>query len=238
MYIWLMAAVTAYFVKGLSGFANTLVFTTILSFAVPNVNISPIDLVLGYPANMLLTWKNRKSLKKEIYVPLSLLVLAGSIPGSLLLKNADVRLIKLVFGIVVVGLGGEMLWREHSQKRIRPSKLFLVVIGVSGGMLCGLFGVGALLAAYVSRVTKDSREFRANISLVFLVNNIFRMFLYGTLGLFTLETVKTALALFPAALVGLFAGIQCASRLNEAAARKIISILLILLGISLMIKSM
>lgn len=238
MYIWLIAAVAAYFVKGLSGFANTLVFTTILSFGVPNANISPIDLVLGYPANMFLTWKNRKSLKKEIYIPLSILVLAGSIPGALLLKNADVRLIKLVFGIVVVGLGGEMLWREYTQKRVRPSKLFLVLIGVSGGMLCGLFGVGALLAAYVSRAAKDSREFKANISLVFLVNNVFRMVMYSMLGLFTLETVKAALLLFPTAAVGLFLGMQCAGRLNEAVARKIISILLILLGISLIIKSL
>lgn len=36
---WIVAALCAFFVKGLCGFANTLVFTTILSFGNSNVNI-------------------------------------------------------------------------------------------------------------------------------------------------------------------------------------------------------
>ena len=62
MYLWIIATVVAYFIKGLCGFANTLVFTTILSFGTPNVNISPIDLLIGYPTNLILTWENRKKL--------------------------------------------------------------------------------------------------------------------------------------------------------------------------------
>lgn len=62
MYLWLIAALMAYFVKGICGFANTLVFTAILSFGAANARISPVDLLLGYPANLILTWKNRKSL--------------------------------------------------------------------------------------------------------------------------------------------------------------------------------
>lgn len=57
MYLWVIAAVAAYFIKGLCGFANTLVLTSILSFGAANANISPIDLLLGYPANLILTWK-------------------------------------------------------------------------------------------------------------------------------------------------------------------------------------
>ena len=86
----------AYFVKGLCGFANTLIFSTILSFGAANASISPVDLLLGYPANLILTWKNRRSLDPKVYLPLAILVLAGSIPGALILKNVDVRSIKLV----------------------------------------------------------------------------------------------------------------------------------------------
>lgn len=61
MYLWVIAAVTAYFIKGLCGFANTLVLTSILSFGAANASISPIDLLLlGYPANLILTWNNRR----------------------------------------------------------------------------------------------------------------------------------------------------------------------------------
>lgn len=91
MYLWIIAAVAAYFIKGLCGFANTLVFTSILSLGASNANISPIDLLLGYPTNLILTWKNRKSLDPKVYLPLAALVLAGSIPGALLGLYAGIK---------------------------------------------------------------------------------------------------------------------------------------------------
>jgi len=91
------------------------------------------------------------------------------------LKNVDARAIKLVFGVVVVALGAEMLSREYSKKRVPSSRLVLAIIGVAAGVLCGLFGVGALLAAYVNRVTDEDSSFKANISAVFIVDNTFRI---------------------------------------------------------------
>ncbi|MFR0790341.1 MAG: TSUP family transporter [Lachnospiraceae bacterium] len=89
----------------------------------------------------------------------------------------DARAIKLVFGVVVVALGAEMLSREYSKKRVPSSRLVLAIIGVAAGVLCGLFGVGALLAAYVNRVTDEDSSFKANISAVFIVDNTFRIIL-------------------------------------------------------------
>lgn len=238
MYLWIIAVIVSYFIKGLCGFANTLIFTSILSFGAANANISPIDLLLGCPANLILTWKNRKSLDPKVYLPLAALVLAGSIPGALLLKNVDAGAIKLVFGVVVIALGAEMLSREYSGKHMQSSRLALVIIGVAAGVLCGLFGVGALLAAYVNRVTEDGSSFKANISAVFIVDNIFRMILYTALGLLTTDTVRFALLLIPFALLGLFAGMKCSSRMDEKLVKKITSVLLILSGISLILKNL
>lgn len=238
MYLWIIAAVVAYFIKGLCGFANTLVFTSILSFGAMNANISPIDLLLGYPSNLILTWKNRKRLDSKVYIPLAVLVLAGSIPGAFLLKNVDARAIKLIFGIVVIALGAEMFSREYSRKSMNSSKIVLVIIGVAAGVLCGLFGVGALLAAYVNRVTEDGGSFKANISAVFIVDNTFRIVLYSVLGLLTLDTVKSVLILIPFALLGLFAGMKCSNYMDEKLIRKITSVLLVLSGISLILKNL
>ena len=238
MFLWIIAAVVAYFIKGLCGFANTLVFTTILSFGASNASISPIDLLLGYPTNLILTWKYRKSLDVKVCLPLAALVLAGSIPGALLLKNVDVRGIKLVFGVIVVALGAEMLMREVSEKRMNASKTALVIIGMIAGMICGLFGVGALLSAYVSRVTKTDGAFKANISAVFIADNTFRIILYSLLGLLTIDTVKTVLLLIPFGLLGLFLGIKCSSRVDDSAVRKFTTVLLILSGISLILKNL
>ena len=238
MCLWFIAAFMAYFVKGLCGFANTLIFTTILSFGAANASISPVDLLLGYPANLILTWKNRRSLDPKVYLPLAILVLAGSIPGALILKNVDVRSIKLVFGFVVIALGMEMFTREFRKNRACASKLVLAIIGITAGMLCGLFGVGALLAAYVSRVTETNSSFKANISAVFIVDNTFRIILYKALGLLTLGTVKAVLLLIPFALLGLFTGMKCCGHMDEKNVRKITTVLLILSGISLVLKNL
>lgn len=230
MWLWILAAVAAFFIKGLCGFANTLVFTSILTFGVNNVYISPVELVLGFPSNVILTYKNRARLKAATYVPLAVLVLIGSIPGALLLKNIDARYIKIVFGAIVVLLGIELYIREINAISSKSSKLILTVVGILSGVLCGLFGVGALLAAYISRVTTTSDEFKANISAVFIVDNIFRIILYTVLGIFTVESLQKAVILMPFALVGLFLGMKSADVLNDKIIKRIVIILLIISG--------
>lgn len=238
MYLWFIAAVAAYFIKGLCGFANTLVFTSILSFGTANANISPVDLLMGYPANLILTWENRKKLDPKVYMPLAGLVLAGSIPGAFLLKNTDTHAVKIVFGIVVICLGIEMLTREYANKNTGTSRAMLGIIGILAGILCGMFGVGALLAAYVSRVTDDSATFKANISAVFIVENTFRIILYGAMHILTFHTVKMALLLIPYVLVGTFMGVKCGRIIEEKKVRRITAVLLVLSGISLILKNL
>lgn len=80
MYLWFISSFIAYFIKGLCGFANTLVFTSILSFGTSNANISPVDLLLGYPANILLIWKNGKI---HIHSSKPLLAVIGILSGVL-----------------------------------------------------------------------------------------------------------------------------------------------------------
>ena len=238
MYLWLIAAFTAYFVKGICGFANTLIFTSILSFGTSNAQISPVDLLLGFPANLILIWKNRRNLDPRVFLPLSAFVLAGSIPGALLLRNADTRIIKLIFGIVIVALGAETLSRAFSKGVLRSSRPVLVIIGITSGVMCGMFGVGALLAAYMSRVTDTGSSFKANLSAVYIADNIFRIILYSILGLLTPVTVKTALLLFPFALLGLFAGIRWSAHVNDRKIQIITSVLLELSGISLILMNL
>ena len=236
--LWIIATFAAFFIKGLCGFANTLVFTSIMGFGAANVDISPVELILGYPSNMILTFRNRKFLKAKIFLLLSALVVIGSIPGALLLKNADVRYLKIVSGAVVLLIGIEMLLREYNIGKLKESKPLLYAIGVLSGVLCGLFGIGALLAAYVGRVTETGDEFKANISAVFIVDNTFRIVLYSLLGVITPDSVKQAALLLPVMLVGLFAGIKSAKYLDEKTVRKLVIVLLIVSGAVLVIKNL
>ena len=237
MTIWIIATLIAFYIKGLCGFANTLVFTSILAFGTTNINISPVELILGYPTNLILTWKNRNKLNKAIFIPLSILVLIGSIIGAVLLKKVNPGYIKIVFGIIVVLIRTEILLREFNKLQLKESKIFLGVIGVLSGVLCGLFGVGALLAAYIGRVSNNSEEFKANISAVFIVENSFRIILYIVLGIFTLSGIKQAIILFPFMLIGLFLGIKSSKILNEKTVKILVIVLLIISGVMMVVNN-
>ena len=232
---WMMfAAVCAYFVKGLCGFANTLVFSTILSFSTNNVNISPVELVLGLPSNIMISYKERKSVQWKVCLPLAGLVLLGDIPGILLLKNTNTQVIKGIFGFVIIAIGIEMLLREYMGKT-KKSQLLLITIGILSGILCGLYGIGALLAAYMGRVTDNSSSFKGNLCIVFLIDNLFRLVMYGVTGIITLATLKQSVILFPFMALGLFLGMKGSSFLDEKKIKKLVIIMLILSGVSLIV---
>ena len=232
---WMMfAAVCAYFVKGLCGFANTLVFSTILSFSTNNVNISPVELVLGLPSNIMISYKERKSVQWKVCLPLAGLVLLGDIPGILLLKNTNTQVIKGIFGFVIIAIGVEMLLREYMRKT-KKSQPLLITIGILSGILCGLYGIGALLAAYMGRVTDNSSSFKGNLCIVFLIDNLFRLVMYGVTGIITLATLKQSVILFPFMALGLFLGMKGSSFLDEKKIKKLVIIMLILSGVSLIV---
>lgn len=233
---WIIAALAAFFVKGLCGFANTLVFTTILSFGQNNLAISPVELVLGYPTNAILAWKERRAIDWKLCLPLCAMVLAGCLPGAFLLKNVDARAIKIFFGVVIVLIALEMLLRKGGTGK--QNRWVMLMIGILSGMLCGLFGVGALLGAYLSRVTDDTHAFKGNMCMVFFVENTFRVILYIASGIITLAAFKQALLLAPVMLVSLWLGMKAGSIINEKIAKKIVLVALLVSGIALIINSL
>ena len=99
MLLWIAAAFLSFYIKGICGFANTLVFTAMLSFTNSNALISPVSLMLGYPTNAIIAFKERKYIDWKVCILLSALVIAGSIPGTFFLKNADAGIIKQLFGV-------------------------------------------------------------------------------------------------------------------------------------------
>lgn len=234
-YLLIIAVISAYTVKGLCGFANTLVLSTILGFRSNNIEITPLDLIAGYPTNLIIVWKERKSLSMKVWLPLSILVIIGGIPGTFLLKNGDTTILKIVFGIIVVLFGVEMLCREYNSKKRKSSPWELAIIGIISGLFCGLFGVGAFLAAYVSRTTDSSKSFRGNLCLVFSIECTFRLIIYSMTGIITKAIFLQGIKLMPLMLLGLGIGILLSKVLDEKKVKKAIVITLILSGLSLLI---
>ena len=125
IWLWMLAVLVGYFVKGIAGIGNTLVVTAAMAWTRDNRVITPVELLLCVPTNLLLAWQNRRHIDWKLTVPPLCMVLAGDVVGVLLLKNVNVDALKVVFGAVLIVLGCEMLWRELRAWRSRsPIRLY------------------------------------------------------------------------------------------------------------------
>ena len=231
--LWIFAGLVSGFIKGLCGVGDAPLFSSIMSFAQNNIDISPVILFPSIFSNTLITWQNRKALQTRVWLPMALLLIAGCVPGTLLLKNADTGILKLAFGIFIIIIGVIMLYNELAQKKMKPSKLLLFTVGILAGLSSGLFGVGVLLVVYVSMTTEDMSSFKGNICAIFLAENVVRVVMYLILGLFTTTVLKNAALVTPFIAAGLFTGQKAASFLNERRAKIVLMIVLILSGIAI-----
>ncbi len=236
MPLWMVAVLVGYFIKGVAGIGNTLVVTSAMSYTRTNAEITPVELLLCVPTNLAVTWVYRRHINWKLAIAPMCMVLAGDVLGVLLLKNVDVTAMKAVFGVVLILLSAEQLWREL---RGKPGKAahpaLMLALGVSAGVLCGMFGVGALLAAYLSRVTTDDQTYKGTMSIIFTVENAFRVIAYSVTGLLTTASLINAAMLLPFMGLGLFLGIRLSSRMNARAMRIIIGVMLLISGVPLVL---
>ena len=238
MFLWILAVLLAYLVKGICGFADTLIFSSVLSFSSNHTAISPVALLISLPSNLIMATKHRKAISWRICLPLCAFVFAGMVPGVLFLKNADARLIKIIFGFVLILLGLEHLTRSARAAKEKSSRALLAGIGVLSGLLCGLYGIGALMSAYLSRVTQDSRSFKANLCVVFALENTARAVLYALWGIFSPQILLRSLLLVPFMLLGLSLGMRCSKTLNEKTVRKTVILALIVSGAAMILTNL
>ena len=239
MALWMLAALVGYFVKGVAGIGNTLVVTSTMAYTRTNAEITPVELLLCVPTNLTVTWTYRHHIKWKIAIAPLCMVLAGDLLGVLLLKNTDVTLLKIVFGVVLILLSVEQLWRElrgQGGKAAHPA--LMLALGISAGVLCGMFGVGALLAAYFARVTTDDATYKGSMSMIFAVENTFRIVAYSVTGLLTSQSLQNALVLLPFMGLGLFLGMKLAHRMNPKAMRLIVTVMLMLSGLPLLLTNL
>ena len=234
----LLSTLIAYFIKGITGFGNTLVMGLLFSFIIPNRLITPVDLLISIPTNAYLVWRERRSISLKVVIPLSLVMLIGTIPGTILLKSGNDRVLKSILGIVVVGIAMEMLIKKPICSRTKKgNRVFLIIIGVVSGILTGLYGIGALLIAYINRTTENRNQFRGNICCVFMVDNIFRLFLYLYKGILNKEVVIITLFLLPAVILGMILGIKIDAKMKEITVRRIAIVFLAISGTVLFLRN-
>lgn len=235
IYIFIVIAFS-FIIKGLVGFGDPLLFNPLLSVRIDNKHISPGLLPVSLALNAVVVYRSRHSIHPKKLLPICFWMVLGIVPGTLLLKYATSWTLKVALGILIILLGIEMLTRSE-EASMKPNPVLMAIMSFSSGVSSALFGINLIFLAYLERTTTDRDEFRGSICLVFLIESIFRLLVYGANGIMTTFSMQIAAISLPAALLGMWIGTQIDKRIDDSMIRKLIVYVFIIGGISTVIRA-
>jgi len=231
--LFLFAAFAGGFASGLAGFAMGFVVSGIwLHILTP---VQTTTLVVGYG---LLTqgygvWKLRKSLNWRMIAPFIIGGMFGVPLGTMLLTYLSPAYLRsgVVVLLVVYGIYGlaQPVLRPVSDKTAADAG-----IGLVNGMLAGLTGLPGFIITIWCQLrgwTKDvQRAVFQPVMLAAIVANVISL---GVAGAITTDILRLYLLGVPAMVAGLWAGFMLYGKLDDAAFRKVVLVLLLISGLSL-----
>ena len=121
----------------------------------------------------------------------------------------------------------------------RLARWTVAPIGLFGGTTSAVFGVGApLYIMYLTGRGATPDHIRATMPVIFSFTTVGRIILFAATGLFTGEILVTAAALVPVMLLGLYVGNRLHVNFPRETMVRIIGGLLVLSGISLLLRAL
>lgn len=230
--------VFAYTVFGLTGFGSSITAMPLLVQLIPLRMAVPLMLVFDLSAGLLLGLKNLKTIERREVLRLIPFMLAGMGLGVFALVRAPERVLLVVLGAFILCYSAWSLLLRHPPKPLGAA--WVLPFGLVGGMFTAMFGTGGpFYTIYLTRRLRDKLVLRATISGVIFFSGLARLALFSSAGLYHNRALLTLAAiLFPCAMAGLYLGSHLHSRLPTARIVQVIWAVLIIGGISLVVRNL
>lgn len=231
------AAIVAasYVIFGITAFGAALFTIPLLSFFFPLNFVLPLSVLLDVSAALALGRRFSKEADKSELKWLAPFSLFGAVAGVTLLVTLPHEATLTALSVFLLLYGAWSL-REGVPTRI-VSQRWAPVAGVVGGAMGTLFGVGAPpYAIYLSRRLMDKGALRATLSNMVLLSVSIRALVFTVGGLMLADRLIAFAMLLPFALAGLWAGNRIHGRVSHAALLRFVAVLLVLLGVSLLVR--
>jgi uncharacterized membrane protein YfcA len=201
--------------------------------------IVPFFTLICFPTEALISWKDRKN----IHLKSAWIFLAEIIPalllGSILLKQAENKVILIILGAVIFLLSLYYLFGDKAYKFQLRSFIWIPFFSLISGILGGLFGMaGPPLIFYYKHKNLSKKEFRVALLSIFVVMTLFRFLFYGFLKLITIPMLTSSLVMLPFALLGLGTGNFLHNHISEKKFSFATSIALAFSGLLIIVKNL
>jgi len=225
-----------YFVFGLSGFGSALITVPVLSHLWPLTFVLPVLATLDIVAALVLGIRHREFAARGELVRMVPLAFVGAALGVTLLVNLPRDAALAGLGAFVALYGLYALIERLPSKPI--SRRWAYVSGITGGVSGAVFGIGGpAYVIYLSRRLDDKSAMRATLATLVIFSVGSRLFLFVVAGLVLWDEIWVALILLPFMFLGLWLGGHAHLRISHQQFSRFVSIVLIAMGTSLLIRA-
>lgn len=228
----------AAFTHTVAGFGFGLVSMGLLPLLVPVQFAVPLVAVYAWMVNGVVMVQMFRHIDGKRLVPFLVGALVGAPLGIAFLRGVDPRWVQLTLGVILVVY---CTWSLMGAKLPAGgvARLWAWPAALLGGVLGGAFNTGGPPAVVYLTLTDWPKDvIKATLQVFFFVTTCLQLGLFFYHGMLTDEMLVLNAALFPVLLLGVFVGTKVYDRVDQALFRKLLLMLLTVVGIVFLAKSL
>lgn len=233
--LFLIAAFVGGFASGLAGFAMGFIVSGIWLHILTPLQTTALIVGYGVVTQGYGVWKLRQSLVWRNIAPFIIGGLVGVPIGTVLLTYLNPAYLRSGVGVLLIVYGGYGL-AQPKLPALRANAATDGAVGFANGVLAGLTGLPGFIITIWCQLRGWKKDHqRAVFQPVLLAAIIANIVSLGIAGALTPAFFHLYLLGMPAMLAGLWVGFKLYGKLDDAAFRKVILVLLVIAGLALIL---
>lgn len=226
--LFVIIQVAANIIQAITGFAGgPLAMPPSIALVGVNDAKAAITLIL-WIATLVVTVQNIKLINwKKLGIMLFFMII-GMLGGLWLFDVLPTKILMLAYGVIVVLIGAKKFFFPSDKKMKAPWNYVALVLA---GLMQGLFTSGGpFLVLYAADAMPDKKEFRATVSSIWTVLNIYMIYNMYSTGMYnSYPLTLSAISILPVFLA-IYVGNRINKKINQKAFLKLVYVLLMASG--------
>ena len=234
--LFLITTFAGALVAGVSGFAFGLIATSIWLYILSPLQTATLIIGFGMIVQAYSVWKLRADLDWRRIFPFVLGAAVGVPLGVFALTVASPGNVRVGIGVFLIAFSLWNLFRPPMQPIVWGGAYADAVVGFLNGALAGITGLAGILVIIWCGLrgwSKDQQRaiFQPTAVAIFVMAAAW----FGARGTISVDILWLFLLGLPALLAGTWLGMKLYGRLNEAAFRNVVLVLLLVSGVALLV---
>ena len=232
--LFLLVVLIANTFETMTGFAGTLLA---MPAAMMLIGVDEAKTVLNAVALICCSWitiRNRNYINKKEFMKIVGFMFLGMIVGIAIFESVSLSYLLKIYAVLIILIALKSLFYKKS---IPLPGILLIMIIIIAGVIHGMFlSGGSLLVIYAIKTLKDKGEFRATLASVWVVLDSIMMINQTRLGHVNSDTIPLILLSIIPLIFAIALGNRLHHRINQKNFLMLTYVLLLISGISLIIK--